>query len=83
MINKKAEWSLESTFESIDRVAGCFVVSNSNKFGLLRSDLVELLPLEYEKIEKFDEEYFKLTKNGDIFYYSISKSEFVKPKLDS
>lgn len=83
IINEKGEWGLEPTFNSIEREGENFIVSNSMNFKLLEANLKELLPQTFEKIEKFDEKYFRLTKNGNVFYYSIEKNALVTPQLGS
>jgi len=79
VIDPKGDVIVPFSFSEIESINdNLFLVTQNNKIGIYKNEKM-VIPVQYDQIGVFDEDFLFLSRGGGLYYYNISTGSLVEP----
>ncbi|MEX2380200.1 MAG: WG repeat-containing protein, partial [Vicingaceae bacterium] len=77
LINKEGDWLLEAEYDDIQILDFGYLLKKEDKMGVSFLNLEEAIPLEYDEIRIYNEEFLTLENDDNFGYYHIPEGKII------
>jgi len=80
IIDQNAKWLVQPLYQMVKRVSDSTFIAQGEKWGVINSYEEIILQFEYDEIQIVNKGLLKLTKEDDVFYFSLRENRFIVAK---